>query len=239
MNIVIPMAGRGERFSSAGYTLPKPLIPIQEKPMIQVAVESIGQDGNYIFIIQNNDTIYNTLKSVYPNSQIIQIDYITDGPASTCLLAKKYINNNDPLLIFNCDQIMWWDKEAFSTYIKHCNYDGIVVTYPENTSKNSYAKLDRSGHVIKVAEKEVISNISLNGIHFWKKGYDFVNSAEKMISVGEKYNNEFYVGPSYNSLINQNKKIGIYHIPKEQHHAVGTPEDLLKYIDKLCNYENF
>ena len=210
MNIIIPMAGRGERFSSAGYTLSKPLIPIQEKPMIQVAVESIGQSGNYIFIIQNNDMIYNTLKSLYPNSQIIQIDYITDGPASTCLLAKKYINNNDPLLI-----------------------------YPENTSKNSYAKLDRNGHVLRIAEKEVISNISLNGIHFWKKGCDFVNSAETMISLDERYNNEFYVGPSYNSLINQGKKIGIYHIPKEQHHAVGTPEDLLKYTNKLYDYENF
>ena len=80
--------------------------------------------------------------------------------------------------------------------------------------------------------------MSLNGIHFWKKGSDFVKSAELMIKNNERYNNEFYIGPTYNTLIEQGKKIGIYHIPNEQHHAVGTPEDLLKYTNKLYNYEN-
>ena len=238
MNIVVPMAGLGTRFSSSGFSLPKPLIPIQGKPMIQRAVDSIGQAGNYVFIIQNNPKINDVLKSMYPASAIIQIDYVTDGPASTCLLAKKYINNDEPLLIFNCDQIMWWDAAAFSMYLESCDYDGVVVTYTESTPKNSYAKLNRNGRVVKVVEKEVISNVSLNGIHFWKRGHDFISSAESMISQNEKYNNEFYVGPTYNGLIKEGKKIGIYHIPNEQHHAVGTPEDLLKYTNKLYNHEN-
>ena len=238
MNIVIPMAGKGIRFHSAGYSVPKPLIPIQDKPMIQQAVDSVGQKGNYIFIIQNNPKIKDTLKSIYPTSNVIPIDYITEGPASTCLLAKEYINNDQPLLIINCDQIMWWNAEAFSVFSNTCHYDGLIVTYTESTPKNSYAKLNRRGHVVRIVEKEVISNVSLNGIHFWKKGSDFVISAEMMMIKNERYNNEFYVGPTYNYLIEQNKKIGIYHIPNEQHHAVGTPEDLLKYTNKEYDHEN-
>ena len=238
MNILIPMAGKGERFHTSGYTLPKPLIPIKNKPMIQNAIDSLGIKGNHIFITQKDHEIKSKLLQNYPDSNTISIDYITEGPASTCLLAKEHINNDQPLLIANCDQIMWWDSLAFSIFLDTCPYDGLVVTYTETTPKNSYVKLNKKGLVTKIAEKVVISNVSLNGIHFWKKGSDFIKSAELMIKNNERYNNEFYVGPTYNTLIEQGKKIGIYHIPNEQHHAVGTPEDLLKYTNKLYNYEN-
>jgi dTDP-glucose pyrophosphorylase len=133
---------------------------------------------------------------------------------------------------------MWWNSEHAEMFFKKCSYDGVVVTYTESTIKNSYAKVDRNGYVLKISEKEVISNISLNGIHFWKKGSHFVKSTEQMIKDNERYNNEFYVGPSYNSLIKMGKQVGIYHIPNEQHHAVGTPNDLLKYIEKVKNEIN-
>ena len=235
MNILIPMAGSGTRFKSVGYSVPKPLINIENIPMIQQAVDSLGISGNYIFIVQNNDDICDTINKIYPGSIIIQIDYITDGPACTCLLAKKYINNDYPLIIANCDQIMWWNSDAVETFLNKCNYDGVVVTYTESTPKNSYAQINRKGYVTKIVEKEVISNISLNGIHFWKKGSYFIKSVEEMIKNNERYNDEFYVGPSYNSLIREGKKIGIYHIPSEQHHAVGAPDDLFKYIKKVSN----
>ena len=230
MNILLPIAGLGSRFSKVGFELPKPLIKVEGKPMIQRAIESLGVQGNYIFIIKDNETLKLHLQSIYPDSNIISINYLTDGPASTCLLAKEQINNNQPLLIANCDQIMWWNSLAFTSFLNSCPYDGLVVTYNEDTPKNSYVKLDKNGLAVRIAEKEVISNVSLNGIHYWKNGSDFINSAELMIKDNERYNNEFYVGPTYNTLIKQGKKIGVYHI---QHHAVGTPEDLLKYTLKL------
>jgi len=233
MNILLPIAGLGSRFSKVGFELPKPLIKVEGKPMIQCAIESLGVQGNYIFIIRDNETLKLHLQSMYPDSNIISINYLTDGPASTCLLAKEQINNKQPLLIANCDQIMWWNSLAFTSFLNSCPYDGLVVTYNEDTPKNSYVKLDKNGLAVRIAEKEVISNVSLNGIHYWKNGSDFINSAEVMIKDNERYNNEFYVGPTYNTLIKQGKKIGVYHIPNEQHHAVGTPEDLLKYTLKL------
>ena len=44
-------------------------------------------------------------------------------------------------------------------------------------------------------------------MHFWKCGKDFVSSVKEMIAAGEKYNNEFYIAPTYNYLIKDGKKI--------------------------------
>ena len=237
LNILIPMAGRGSRFVTSGYTVPKPLIPIEGKPMIEHAVDTLGIKGNLIFITQTEHDLASHLYNIYPTCKVIEINKVTDGAACTALLAKEYINNDSPLIITNCDQVMWWDDKSFSTFVKNYPYDGFVVTYTSDTPKNSYIKLNREGFGVKLAEKEVISSISLNGIHYWKHGRDFVNSAEDTINRNIRFNNEFYIAPTYNSLIEKGRKIGVYHIPNEQHNAVGTPEDLIKYTDRLY-YEN-
>ena len=111
------MAGLGSRFSTAGYENPKPLISIYGKPMIEHAVNSLGVTGNYVFITQKEHSLKSHLEDIYPGCKVIEIDYITEGSACTCLLAKEYINNDYPLLITNCDQIMWWDDNSFSTFL--------------------------------------------------------------------------------------------------------------------------
>ena len=235
MNILIPMAGRGSRFNLPQYNLPKPLININQKPLIEYVIDSLDLAGNYIFIVQkyhiDHYGVDEILKGIDPFCKIIAIDEVTDGPACSALLAKEYINNEDELVIANCDQIMEWNSEIF---LANCRfYDGAVVTYHETSNKNSYAKLSSKGSVLQIKEKEVISNVSLNGIHYWKKGNYFVRSAEEMIRKNERYNNEFYIGPSYNHMISNRLDVGIYHIPNEQHNAVGVPEDLENYLMRL------
>ena len=238
MNIVIPMAGLGSRFSDAGYTTPKPFIEIEGKPMILEAVNTLGFKGNYIFIIRKDEYIKNKMKEIFPNSQIIEVDYLTDGPASSVMLAKEFINNDEELIVANCDQIMWWDEETVIKQIRVMDYDGVVVTYHETTPKNSYARINRKGYVTKMAEKQVISNVSLNGIHYWKKGKYFVESTESMVEKNIRFNNEFYVSLTYNQMIEKGFKVGIYHIPNEFHNAVGTPDDLNRYFEKISTYES-
>lgn len=241
MNILIPMAGRGERFSSVGYELPKPLIEIGGKPMIEWALRSLDIDffsNNFIFVVRDyqnqeiNQRLNRVLKSLVPNNTTIKIDYMTEGPASTCLIVRDLINTDAPLIIGNCDQIMRWSGSYFLNSCLNSPYDGVIVTYEESTPKNSYAKLNSFGDVVRIEEKNVISNVSLNGIHFWKRGSDFVSSAESMIAKNERYNNEFYVGPTYNHMINVGKKVGIFHIPKECHVPVGVPSDLQLFLEK-------
>ena len=240
MNILIPMAGEGTRFPRDTYKIPKPLINIHGVPMIQRAIESLGMNGTYHFVIRKDsyyDQVCTLLHNILPDVKIISVEETTEGPASSCLLFKDYINNEDELIIANCDQIMWWDSDLFLTTARYYKYDGVVVTYSTTTPKNSYAKIDKNGFVKLIREKEVLSDISLNGIHYWRKGKYFVQSTESMIECDDRApNGEFYVGPSYNHMIKKGLKVGIHHIPNWQHNPVGVPEDLDSFLMKYENY---
>ncbi len=230
-NVIIPMAGEGSRFPKDQY-LPKPLIDVNGKPMIVRAIESLGIEGQYHFIIRQNEytnIVKDIIGRVVKNPKFVEITQTTEGPACSALLFREEINNNEELVIANCDQIMEWDSKLFFHNVRL--YDGAVVTYYSDTDKNSYAKLDKKGHVIEIREKEVISNISLNGIHYWASGKYFVDSAEEMISADDRApNGEFYIAPTYNYMVKKGLSVGIYHIPNEQHHPVGVPVDLEKFL---------
>jgi NDP-sugar pyrophosphorylase family protein len=235
MNIVIPMAGKGSRFGD-GYDLPKPLIDVNGEPMIVRALNTLGLIGQYHFVIRKDQWTNQTKELIRGNCgayepKFIEIDYVTEGPASSVLLFENEISGGDELVVANCDQIMWWEPSIFLQNVRQPWLDGSVVTYWADTTKNSYAKLNRRGLVTEIKEKEVISNCSLNGIHYWKKGCYFINSAKAMIAANDRApNGEFYVGPTYNYMIKDGFTVGVYQIPNELHHAVGTPEDLEKYI---------
>ncbi len=235
LNILIPAAGVGSRFKVEGYSDIKPMIKIGDKTMIYRAIKSLNLKGQYIFVVNKENgqikELIEEINKVVFNPIIIEIDYITEGPASTALLASDYINNDTPLVIANCDQIMEWGEEEFLDIIKSTDKDGLVVTYKVQTEKNSYVQLDENGNAIRFAEKQIISDHSLNGIHFWKKGSDFVNSTKEMIEKNIRTNNEFYISQTYNELVGIGKKIGIYEININKHWAVGTPNDLKRYIE--------
>ena len=226
------MAGLGSRFPRDKYYLPKPLIDVNGRPMITRALESLDIDGQYHFILRNDEFLKITkdvISKTVKNPNFVIVDQTTEGPACSVLLFKEFINNDDELVTANCDQIMEWSSKLFFHNVRL--YDGAVVTYYSDTDKNSYVKLDRQGRAIQFAEKEVISNISLNGIHYWKKGSDFVASAESMMAANDRApNGEFYIAPTYNYMIRAGKEIGIFHIPIEQHHAVGVPIDLERFL---------
>jgi dTDP-glucose pyrophosphorylase len=200
--------------------------------MITRALESLDIDGQYHFILRNDEFLKITkdvISKTVKNPNFVIVDQTTEGPACSVLLFKEFINNDDELVTANCDQIMEWSSKLFFHNVRL--YDGAVVTYYSDTDKNSYVKLDRQGRAIQFAEKEVISNISLNGIHYWKKGSDFVESAESMMAADDRApNGEFYIAPTYNYMIRAGKEIGIFHIPIEQHHAVGVPIDLERFL---------
>jgi HAD superfamily hydrolase (TIGR01509 family) len=233
LNVLIPMAGAGSRFEKAGYTFPKPLIEVNGKPMIQVVVENLNIDANYIFIVQkshrekyNLDTLLNLIS---PNCNIIDVDGITEGAACTALLAKNLINNDNPLFFANSDQFVDWDSNEFMYKMNESNLDGGIVTFESTHPKWSFAKVDDNNLVTEVAEKNPISNNATVGFYYWKSGKDFVKYAESMINKNIRVNNEFYVCPVFNEAINDGKKIKNYRIDKMW--GIGTPEDLKYFID--------
>ena len=237
LNIVIPMAGEGSRFTKAGYTFPKPMVEIHQKPMIQLIVESLGLKGNFIFIVRQEHLDKYNLKSllniIAPNCKIIVIDKLTEGAACTVLLAKKYIDNDKPLIIANSDQFIEWNPSETMYNFSTKKIDGGILTFDTLHPKWSYAKVDKNNLVTEVAEKKVISNHGTVGVYYWKKGQDFVKYAEQMIDKDIRVNNEFYVCPVFNEAIVDKKVIKIHNV--DSMWGLGTPEDLdyyLKYYNK-------
>jgi len=233
LNILIPMAGAGSRFEKAGYTFPKPLIDVNGKPMIQVVIENLNIKANYIYIVQkshrekyNLDTLLNLIT---PNCKIVEVDGLTEGAASTALLAKEYINNDKPLFFANSDQFVEWDSNEFMYKMNETESDGGIVSFRATHPKWSFAKINEEGLVTEVAEKNPISDIATVGYYYWKQGSDFVKYAEQMIKQNIRVNNEFYVCPVFNEAIKDNKEIRTFDVEKMW--GLGTPEDLKHYLE--------
>src|SRR5574338_787686 len=104
MKIVVPMAGEGSRFSKAGYSLPKPLIDVEGKPMIQRVIANLPFDAEFIFLVRREHLESYTLESVLEEStrgryQIVIVDRLTEGAACTVLLARDLINTSEPIML--------------------------------------------------------------------------------------------------------------------------------------------
>lgn len=235
LNVVMPIAGEGKRFVEKGYTFPKPLIEIKGRPMIEIVIKNVVPDveHRFIFICRKEHVdhynLFGLLKFLSPGCEIITIERTTQGAACTVLLAKEFIDSTDDLLIANTDQYIDMDIDDFTSEGRRQHIDGFILTFHSTHPKWSFARIDKNGCVIEVAEKNPISDNATAGIYYFKNGSDFVHSAEHMIQKNIRVNNEFYVCPVYNEMLLADKKIKIYDIPKEKMHCLGTPEDLEEF----------
>ncbi len=233
------MAGAGSRFAKNGYSDPKPLIQINNVPMIKAVINNIKPDTEhqFIFVCQNEHiekySLDKKLKIWAPGCILVGINGITEGAACTVLYARKFINNEDPLMIANSDQYVDVNINTYLKNIESLSLDGQIMTMFAQDPKWSFVELDSEKKVKRVVEKEVISNEATVGIYNFASGRSFVNAADKMISNNNRVNGEFYVAPVYNELINNGHRIGIYNIGSEGNgmYGLGIPEDLDYFIN--------
>lgn len=239
MNIVVPMAGAGSRFASAGFTLPKPLIPVRGVPMIRLVIENVRplRDHRYIFIVQEahdrEHDLTNKLKEwAGDNAAVVRVNGLTEGAACTVLAAESLIDSDDSMMIVNSDQ---WVDVDIDDYLEQAGWyqDGLIMTMTANDAKWSYAGLNEDGLVTHVVEKKVISDMATVGIYNFARGSDFVAGAKAMIAADERVNGEFYVAPVYNRLIGQGAKVGVFGIGSEANgmYGLGIPKDLSLFLD--------
>lgn len=238
LNIVVPMAGRGRRFADAGYKNPKPLIDIYGHPMIEYVTKNISPscDHQFIYVCQEEHLekfdLEKVLKTMSPECQIVTVDHITEGAACTVLLAEKYIDNDDSLMIANSDQFVDMSIDAYIACMK--DYDGLIMTMPSDHPKWSYIKYNEEQLVTLVREKEVISDQATVGIYNYQHGNDFVKYAHQMIDKEIRVNGEFYVAPVYNEMIEAGLKITYCDVGAKMH-GLGVPEDLTEFMSlDLC-----
>lgn len=238
INIVIPMAGAGSRFVDAGYALPKPLIDICGKTMIEVVCHNLRPSiaHKFIFICRGDHLkahqLERILKRVAPGSDIICIDKVTEGAACTVLQARSLIDNQNPLMIANCDQFIDINIDDYLAAFDPKAVDGMIMTMRATDEKWSFVRLGQKRQVAELREKQVISSEATVGIYNFSKGSDFVSAADSMIAKNIRTNNEFYVAPVYNEMISNGKKIDIFNIGElgKGMHGLGTPSDLNAFL---------
>jgi dTDP-glucose pyrophosphorylase len=240
LNIVIPMAGAGSRFVAAGYSIPKPLIPINGVPMIQIVINNLrpSRPHRFIFVCQKAHLREYNLEPLLRSwggqgSEVIAIQGLTEGAACTVLAARALIDSVEyPLMIANSDQWVDISIDAYLSEMSKSDYDGLIMTMRATDPKWSFVGFDDLGNVSRIAEKEVISNEATVGIYNFASGSDFVVSADTMISKNLRVNNEFYVAPTYNMLIERGRRVGVYNVGEVGNgmYGLGTPCDLESFL---------
>jgi dTDP-glucose pyrophosphorylase len=232
------MAGKGSRFANAGFTDPKPLIPVKGIPMIRLVISNLRPscEHRFIFVCQRDHYVGYGLDQLLPkwatDPAVVLLDDITEGAACTVLTTKNLINSADPLMIANSDQYIDASIDQYLAELESRSLDGLIMTMTADDPKWSFAATNPDGMVTRVAEKEPISHDATVGIYNFAHGSDFVNAAEAMIEADERVNGEFYVAPVYNRMVEAGKRIGIHGIGSDGRgmHGLGTPADLEVFL---------
>jgi dTDP-glucose pyrophosphorylase len=238
---LIPMAGAGKRFQDEGYNLPKPLIPVDNKPMILQACDSLPESEEWIFVCRDehltDSNLKETLTTTFQNCKIISIDYLTEGQATTCTLANSYISDESSLLVGPCDNGMIWNKEKYNDLINDPKVDALIWTFRNNSTVKRNPKMYgwvevNDDMALKVSCKVPISenpilDHAIVGTFWFRKAKYFKEAYERMYSKNRRVNNEFYMDELMNELIEHKLNVKIFEIDK--YICWGTPNDLRTY----------
>lgn len=238
MNIVIPMAGLGTRFSQSGFALPKPLIEVNNKPMYRWAVDCLPLylANKLIFILSDNEfsqTLKLDIQTQYGQTHDCAIEILTEntrGQAETVLKGSPLLNSYEPTLIHNCDTYF---QENFSwENLLTKTLDGAIVLFNSTEPRWSYAQLDKSqNRIIAFKEKQVISSHASTGTYFFKDSKALINNIKKIITQDLRENNEYYLSTVYQLMLNEEKII--LPLTTKKMLCFGTPADLVDSLNDM------
>lgn len=239
---LIPMAGAGIRFQREEYKDPKPLVPVNNIPMVIQATRTLPAADRWIFLCRTehimNYPLNKTLIKEYPGAIIQSVDYLTDGQASTCLLAEPYLDKEMPLVIGACDNGMTWNRDNYAVLMNDPTVDAIVWTFRNNATVQRNPKM--YGWV-RVTPENMVQGISCKvplsdmptkdhaivGTFTFKKAKFFIDGAKSLITKNHRINNEFYVDMVMDELVSTGLRVKVFEV--EKYICFGTPNDLRTY----------
>lgn len=242
MNVIIPMAGKGERFVKAGYQPPKPMIPVDGKRIIRYITESFSPEDNLFFIVNKSHCdlgIHEELNRMYPNAKLFVIDDHKKGPVWTVAAVmeelKSSMDPDSPVIVSYCDNPWVWNYQDFLEKVK--DLDGCILSHtgfhPHTLSSTKMAFMKTKGtKVLEIKEKECYTNDPTSehastGMYYFRS----LDILSKYVAEGlEKninYNGECYVTLLYNLMIRDGLRVDVY--PTEFALVFGTPEEVRQF----------
>ncbi len=249
------MSGFGERFRKAGYTVPKPLIEVNGKPMIEYVINMFPGETHFSFVCNqdhlNNDEyqMKEILNEVCPSGNIFGIEPHKLGPVHAVMQIDSHIDDNEQVIVNYCDFSCYWKYKEFKEFVSKENLDGAIPSYrgfhPHTIWSNYYAYLQtKENFLIDIQEKEPFTKepkkeFASSGTYYFKSGKLMKDYFTKCVNLELKVNDEYYVSMVYKEMIKDGLKIK----PFELEHFMqwGTPRDLEDYLywsDIFINYKN-
>lgn len=255
MQIIIPMSGFGERFRKAGYSLPKPLIEVSSKPIIEHVVNLFPGETDFIFICNQDHLDHpeykmrETLRRIAPNGKIYGIPPHKLGPVYAVQCIREKIDLLKPTIVNYCDFTCYWNWDDVKKFFNETNSDGCIPAYkgfhPHMLGPNNYAFIKESnGWLIDIQEKNPFTKnrseeYASSGTYYFKTGDLMLRYFDRVIEEKLSVNEEYYVSMVYRPMAKDGLKTSIYEL---QHFMQwGTPEDVAEYnywcsaFDKLAN----
>jgi NDP-sugar pyrophosphorylase family protein len=240
INILILAANDFHDDRDSGY--PLGLSEINGKILLQHLTEQCNAipDSHLTLAVNERDCkrwhLDNVVRLLSPQANVVQIRRTTSGAACTALLAISDFKSEDPLLIVNGNELIDVDFNAVVTEFFNADLDAGVVVFPSVHPRYSYVRLSEEQMVIECAEKNPISNHATVGFYWFRRGKDFVESAQQTIIKQAHVDGQYYICPTLNEMILQQARIGVHHIESRQFHPLKSERQFEKFDATLHSF---
>lgn len=242
MQLVVPLAGRGQRFIDAGYAAPKPLISVDGTPMVVRAIQDLPRCDQAVLIVNSEHVAEHRIDSELarwmPGSRFVVTEGLTAGQACTVRLAAPELNADESVLVAACDNSHLYDARMFYRLVAE-GYDCLIWTYRRDprvlSNPNAYGWVrlkPGSTEFEEVSCKKPISETPLedhavSGCFWFRRAQDMVEGIDRLVAGNCRVNNEFYLDVVPNLLRESGYRIGVFEV--EKYIGWGTPHDLEDY----------
>lgn len=234
--IVLLMAGAGSRFARAGYSASKPLIEVDGEPMFGRALSSLGDlpaDRLLAVVRQQQieeEAIDQRLNEVCPDLELVVLPGMTRGAAESALAAASLLDPDRPVVVLDCDlEFRSSEYVSLARSAPDGDFDVLLLTFPADDARYSFAQVESAGVVTAVAEKQVISDRAIAGAYCFSTAERFVSSAQRVVDRGERAGvPEFYMSEVVLDVLDRGGRVRAAAV--EHYASFGTPEELDEFL---------
>jgi dTDP-glucose pyrophosphorylase len=229
MTLIMPMAGKGSRFSN--WELPKPYIKILDRPLFFWAYSSLANYYTFnkvIFIILEEHNINHDAARIISkyvvNPEILSLKKVENGPARTISKFLEKIPENEIIYIADCDQAFFEENfiKKLSDEFQDMSVEAAISSIESTNNQHGFLQLDKLGNVLNCVEKNSISSMAFGGIYAFKNKQIFEGALNESV-LKTNTTSEIYLSDLIQRIIDS-KKI-VRSIKIEEHIPLGTPEE--------------